>query len=85
MSDGEGLEAPVHRSLVAPLLVAGLPRSLTFLVWTLTAALVLGLRQVWVLPLALVLHALLARAMRQDPYLFDVARRAVKAPRRLEP
>ena len=40
-----GLEAPVHRALIEPILLAGAPRSLAIAIGTLSAALGLGLNQ----------------------------------------
>ena len=78
-------EIPVHRSLTQPLLMAGLPRGVTMVLWTGTAAVTLGLHQFWALPVALVLHAIFAAATRRDPYFFDVFVRAARAQRRLSP
>ena len=79
-----GLEVPLHGSLTQPILTAGLPRNLGVLLWTVTAALALGLHQFWVLPIALVLHLVFAAMARRDPFFFDVIIRAV-GQRRLEP
>lgn len=84
MSTEPGLEVPLHRSLTQPILIAGLPRSLGLLLWTATAAFALGLHQLWVLPLALLLHFVFATLARRDPFFFDVFVRAV-GQRRLEP
>jgi type IV secretion system protein VirB3 len=84
MSVDPGLEVPLHRSLTQPILVAGLPRNLGLLLWTATAAFALGLHQLWVLPLALLLHVVFAAMARRDPFFFDVIVRAV-GQRRLEP
>lgn len=64
----EGMEVPVHRSLVAPILLGGAPRGLAILAGTLAAALGLGLQQ-WIAGLVvwLVGHSLLAFAARRDP------------------
>ena len=85
MSLEDGYEVPVHRSLTQPMMVAGLPRNLGILLWTTTSAFALGLHQVWVLPIAIALHAGLAAAAKRDPYFFDVFLRAVRANRRLDP
>ena len=79
-----GLEVPLHRSLTQPMLIAGLPRNLGLLLWTTTAAFALGLHQLWVLPLALLLHVMFAAMARRDPVFFDVIVRAV-GQRRLDP
>ena len=82
--DTPGLEVPLHRSLTQPILLAGLPRSLELLLWTTTGAFTLGLHQIWVLPIAVVLHGVFAAMARRDPYFFDVITRAV-GQRRLDP
>jgi len=79
-----GLEVPLHRSLTQPILLAGLPRRLALLLWTTAAAFALGLHQLWVAPIALVLHGIFAAMARRDPYFFDVITRAV-GQRRLDP
>jgi type IV secretion system protein VirB3 len=84
MSLEPGLEVPVHRSLTQPIMMAGLPRNLGLLLWTITAAFALGLHQLWVLPIALVLHGVFAAMARRDPHFFDVIVRAV-GQRRLDP
>ncbi len=78
------LEVPLHRSLTQPIMVAGLPRNLGLLLWTATAAFALGLHQLWVLPVALLLHAVFAAMAKRDPHFFDVIVRAV-GQRRLDP
>jgi len=85
MSIDDGFEVPIHRSLTQPILVAGLPRSLAFFLWIITAALGMGLHQIWVLPISLVLHMVFAAAAKRDPYFFDVLLRAVRARHRLLP
>jgi type IV secretory pathway TrbD component len=84
MNVDPGLEVPIHRSLTQPLMLAGLPRNLALLLWTTTSAFVLGLHQLWVLPIAVLLHGLFAAMARRDPFFFDVVVRAV-GQRRLDP
>jgi type IV secretion system protein VirB3 len=85
MSDQVGFEAPIHRSLTEPVLVAGLPRRFAILLWTPGMVIVLGLYQVWFLPIAVGLHLLFAALTRREPYFVDVFVRALKAQRRLDP
>jgi len=85
VSSSDGFEVPIHRSLTQPIMFAGLPRSFGLLLWTAAAAFILGLHQIWILPLALVLHAAFAAVARRDPFFFDVFLRAIHAQRRLEP
>jgi type IV secretion system protein VirB3 len=84
MSFDATLEIPLHRSLTQPIMIAGLPRSLGLLLWTTTSAFALGLHQLWVLPLAIVLHLVFVAMAKRDPFFFDVIVRAV-GQRRLEP
>lgn len=72
-----GYEAPVHLSLVEPILVAGLPRSVAFVYWIMAAALMLGMHQLWLLPLALLGHWGLTRLTRFDPHFMVVIRAAL--------
>ena len=64
----EGFEAPIHRSLVEPVLLGGAPRAVAILNGTLSAALGLGLQQ-WIAGLVLwtVGHSLCVFAARRDP------------------
>ena len=77
--------APVHRSLIEPILMAGAPRSVAIINGTLAAALGLGLR-LWVpgLLLGLLGHALAAWAARHDPDFVDVARRHLRLPSHMD-
>lgn len=80
-----GSAAPVHRALLEPMLLAGAPRAIALVNGTLAAALGLGLR-LWLVGVAiwLVGHGLAVWAARHDPLIFDVGRRHVRVPSRLE-
>ena len=80
-----GFEAPVHRALTEPILLAGAPRSLAILNGTLAGALGLGLR-LWLVGLVVwaVGHLLAVWAARRDPFFVEVARRHVRTPAHLE-
>jgi type IV secretory pathway TrbD component len=80
-----GLEVTVHRSLVEPITMMGLPRSAALSLWTGIAAILFGGHQLWVLPVGLVLHAACVAAAKDDPQIFDVFLLALKVQRRLEP
>lgn len=83
--DVPGFEAPVHRALTEPILLAGAPRSLAILNGTLAAAVGLGLR-LWFIGLLLWLvgHALAVWAAKRDPHFVEVGRRHVRYPAWLE-
>jgi type IV secretion system protein VirB3 len=64
----DGFEAPLHRSLVEPILLGGAPRSIAILNGTVAAALGLGLQQ-WLagLMLWMVGHSVAVFAAKRDP------------------
>jgi type IV secretory pathway TrbD component len=81
----EGLEVPLHRSLIEPMMVVGLPRMVALVLWTTVCAFAFGLRQIWVLPIGLALHLGCVAAAKLDPYIFEILVLAIKAQRRLDP
>jgi type IV secretion system protein VirB3 len=81
----EGFEIPLHRSLTEMILLGGLPRNVALLLWTASVALAFGMQQLWVLPVAIVLHVLLMALTRRDAFFFDVFIRALKSPKILYP
>jgi type IV secretion system protein TrbD len=81
----EGLEVPLHRSLVEPMLLAGLPRTVALVLWTSVGAFAFGLHQVWLLPVGIGAHLAAAAATKADPYIFDVIALALKTQKRLDP
>jgi type IV secretory pathway TrbD component len=81
----DGYEYPIYRSLTEPILVAGLPRTFALVLWTPGMAIILGLYQLWFLPIQLALHFLFAALTKREPYFFEMFVRALRAHRRLEP
>jgi type IV secretion system protein VirB3 len=76
-----GFEAPVHRALTEPILLAGAPRSVAILNGTLAAALGLGLR-LWIAGLIVwaIGHAAAVWAAKRDPQFVEVTRRHLRVP-----
>jgi len=76
-----GFEAPVHRSLIEPILLAGAPRAVAIILGTVSAALGLGLRE-WIAGLVLwaVGHMAAVWAAKRDPEFVEVVRRHVRYP-----
>jgi len=79
-----GFEAPVHRALTEPILLAGAPRAVAILNGTLSAAIGLGLR-LWIAGLVLwaIGHMAAVWAAKRDPLFLDVVRRHVRYPAHL--
>jgi type IV secretion system protein TrbD len=85
MTAPEGFEVPLHRSLIEPMLLAGLPRKVALVLWTGVGAFAFGLHQIWVLPIGIALHLAAAAATKADPHIFDIVLLAVKTQKRLDP
>jgi type IV secretory pathway TrbD component len=81
----EGLEVPLHRSLVEPMLLAGLPRTVALVLWTSVGAFAFGLHQIWLLPVGIGAHLAAAAATKADPYIFEIILLALKTQKRLDP
>jgi type IV secretory pathway TrbD component len=79
-----GFEAPVHRALTDPILLAGAPRAIAIVNGTLSAAIGLGLR-LWVAGLVLwaIGHMAAVWAAKRDPEFVEVVRRHVRFPAHL--
>ena len=73
----EGYVIPIRRSLTEPMLVAGIPRTLAIVGWTIVTALTLHLFAWWALVLGAVLHGVAAHFTAKDPHFFDIAIRSV--------
>ena len=80
-----GFEAPVHRALTEPILLAGAPRAVAILNGTLSAAIGLGLR-LWIAGLVLwvIGHMAAVWAAKRDPFFVEVVRRHLRYPTHLE-
>lgn len=82
-------EQPVHRSLIDPILIAGIPRSVALVLWVTTGAIALGLQQMWILGIAIPLHLALAAITKPDPYALEIffkeIVKQVRSPDRFDP
>ena len=76
-----GFEAPVHRALTEPILLAGAPRAVAILNGTVSATIGLGLR-LWIAGLVLwaLGHMAAVWAAKRDPLFVEVVRRHVRYP-----
>lgn len=75
----EGFEAPIHRSLVEPILLGGAPRAIAIVNGTVAAALGLGLQQ-WLAGVGLwaLGHTLAVFAAKRDPDFASVLARHLR-------
>ncbi|MGI9286863.1 MAG: VirB3 family type IV secretion system protein [Pseudomonadales bacterium] len=81
----QGFRCPIHKSLINPILIAGIPRDVCLVLWTVGAAMGFGMQEMWVVPFFIVTHIGLALLTSKDPYFATVYLNALKAPRRLDP
>jgi len=79
MSQLEGYEVPLHRSLTEPILLGGAPRTVAIANGTLAAAIGIGL-QLWVAGLAVwvIGHIAAVYAAKRDPQFMAVLARHLK-------
>ena len=79
MSQAEGYEVPLHRSLTEPILLGGAPRTVAIANGTLAAAIGIGL-QLWLAGLAVwaIGHAAAVYAAKRDPQFMAVLMRHLK-------
>lgn len=81
----EGYEIPLYRALCEEILMGGLQRKVAFLYWTVVAAVVVGLRQVWFLSIAVPLYLFLLHHTKKDNQIWDVGRKALFGRQTLRP
>jgi len=74
-----GFEAPLHRALTEPILLAGAPRGIAIVNGTLAAAIGLGL-QIWIAGIVfwVVGHSLAVFAAKRDPDFASVMARHLR-------
>lgn len=70
-----GYRIKLHNALVTPILIAGAPRKFAILNGTFCAAMVLGLRAIYLLPLFIIFHIIAAIFTKRDPYFFEIVLR----------
>ena len=76
-----GFRVSLHKSLTTPIMLSGVPRKFAILNWTVCAALVLGLRAVYLLPLFVMFHVAAVFFAKKDPDFFEVILRLLKQKR----
>ena len=82
MSESDGFEVPLHRSLTEPILLAGVPRKMALLNGTLMAAFALGAQSLIAVPIGIGFHLVFALLTRVDPNFFDVLFANIKRSKR---
>ena len=78
ISTTPGFRIRLHNSLTTPILLAGVPREFAILNWTISAALVLGLRAIYLLPFFVIFHVVGVFFAKRDPYFFAVILRHLR-------
>ena len=73
-----GYRVALHTSLTTPVMLGGVPRRFAILNWTVCAAMVLGLRAIYTLPLFLGFHVVAVFFAKKDPNFFEVVLKLLK-------
>ena len=73
-----GYRIRLHNSLTTPIMLGGVPRQFAILNWTICAALVLGLRAFYLLPMFIIFHGAAVFFAKKDPYFFEVILRHLR-------
>ena len=77
--------APVHQSLIQPVLIAGVPRKFAFINWTTAMAISFGIHMPYIgLPIGLVLHLVVANVTKKDVDWLNVLMRYLRQPTHLD-
>jgi type IV secretion system protein VirB3 len=77
--------APLHRALIEPVFLGGIPRNVAIMMWGTAAGVAVTLWSLWLIPIACLLHAVLAVLFWFDPDIHLVLARAYWLTERLEP
>jgi type IV secretory pathway TrbD component len=80
----EYLTAPVHRSILFPSMVFGMPRRLFLFIGIATLALVFSLGQIWFLGVTFLLMIVSRRLSKEDLYVFDIYTSLFRMPAEME-
>lgn len=76
----EGFKIPIHRSLTTPIMLGGVPRSLAIINGTFAISFVVSAQSLWLLPLGIASHLILALLHKRDPQILKVLKRNLRCP-----
>lgn len=66
----EGYYVPIHKSLVDPLLIGGIPRNLCLMLWSCGMAIGVMLKMYWFFIIVIAIHLLVLKMTKHDPDYF---------------
>lgn len=66
----EGFYLPIHKSLVDPLLIGGIPRNLCLAIWSIGIAIGVMLQMYWFFIVVIGVHISVRRMTKRDPDFF---------------
>ena len=78
------LYSPVHRSILFPSLVFGMPRRLFLILGIATLALVFSLGQFWFLGVTVILMLITRKIAKEDRWIFEIYSQLFKLPQELD-
>jgi len=74
----DGYTVAIHRAMTEPMMVGGVPRNYAICCWGLTAALVLGMHNYFMIPVGIALHIVGKLAAKHDPYWMEILPRHLR-------
>jgi type IV secretion system protein VirB3 len=75
-----GFRVPIHRSLIEPVMMGGIPRNIALLNGFATFSLVMGAHNLWVLPLGIISHLVLMALYRRDKHILAIIKANLSRP-----
>jgi type IV secretion system protein TrbD len=79
-NEPDGFRVPIHRSLIDPLMMGGIPRHIALLNGFVTLIVVMGAHNLWMLPLGIMSHVILATLHRRDKHILGVIKANLSRP-----
>lgn len=67
----DGYYLPIHKSLVDPLLIGGIPRNLCLGLWSCGISIGVMLKMYWFFAIVITVHLLVLRMTKRDPDFFS--------------
>ena len=66
----EGFYIPIHKSLITPILIGGIPKNLCLCIWSIGIAIGVMMKMYWFFIVVIGVHITVRRMTKQDPQFF---------------
>jgi len=72
------MKKPFYQGSIERIMLAGVPRKYTILLYTIGAALVLGLHNYYIIPVVFLIHFVLKLLYKKDEYIVEIVLQHMK-------